>query len=106
MLDGTYFWRGAGDAPVQMNTLLVGRDAVAVETVGATLAGLNPQKMTVIQEFVKRDLGEGDLENIKVIGASFERLEEKFVSAAIIQKKILAQRRGPQTWGWSRLSST
>ncbi|MCK4476901.1 DUF362 domain-containing protein [Candidatus Bathyarchaeota archaeon] len=99
VLDGTYFWRGAGNAPVQMNTLLVGRDAVAVETVGATLAGLNPQNMSVIQEFAKRGLGEGDLGNIKVVGASFERLKEKFVSAAMTQKKILAQRRGPQTWG-------
>ena len=99
VLDGTYFWRGAGDAPVQMNTLLVGRDAVAVETVGATLAGLNPQNMPVIQEFAKRGLGEGDLGNIKVVGTSFERLKEKFVSAAMTQKKILAQRRGPQTWG-------
>ena len=99
VLDGTYFWRGAGDAPVQMNTLLVGRDAVAVETVGATLAGLNPQKMPVIQEFTKRGLGEGDLGNIKVVGASFERLKEKFLTAVLTQKKILAQRRGPQTWG-------
>ena len=99
VLDGTYFWRGAGDAPVEMNTLIVGRDAVAVETVGATLAGLNPQKMPAIQEFAKRGLGEGDLGNIKVVGASFERLKEKFVSAAMTQKKILAQSRGPQTWG-------
>lgn len=99
VLDGTYFWRGAGNASVQMNTLLVGRDAVAVETVGATLAGLNPQKMPVIQEFVKRGLGEGNLRNIKIVGASFERLKEKFVAAAVDQKKLLAQRKGPQTWG-------
>jgi len=99
VLDGTYFWRGAGDAPVQMNILLVGRDAVAVETVGATLAGLTPHKMPVIQEFMKRGLGEGDPENIKVIGASLEYLKEKCASAATTQKKILAQRRGPQTWG-------
>jgi len=99
VLDGTHFWRGAGDAPVRMNTLLVGRDAIAVEAVGATLAGLNPQKMPVIQEFVKRGLGEGDLENIEIVGASFERLKEKFMSAAMTQKKLHAQPRGPQTWG-------
>jgi len=98
VLDGTYLWRGAGDAPVQMNTLLVGRDAVAVETVGATLAGLDPHKMPVIQEFVKRGLGEGDLENISVVGAPFRSLKEKFASALKTQKKILAQRKGPQTW--------
>jgi len=99
VLDGTYFWRGAGNNPVRMNTLVVGRDAVAVETVGATLAGLNPQSMPVIQEFVKRSLGEGDLKNIKIVGASFEHLREKFISAAKTQKKLHAQRKGPQTWG-------
>lgn len=98
-LDGTYFWRGAGNAPVQTNTLIVGRDAVAVETVGATLAGLNPQKMPMIQEFVKRGFGEGNLRNIKIVGASFERSKKKFVAAAVDQKKLLAQRKGPQTWG-------
>jgi uncharacterized protein (DUF362 family) len=99
VLDGTNFWRGAGGTPVRMNTLLVGRDAVAVETVGATLAGLNPEKMPVIQEFAKRGLGEGDLKNIEIVGASFECLKEKFMSAAMTQKKLHAQRRGPQTWG-------
>jgi uncharacterized protein (DUF362 family) len=99
VLDGTYLWRGAGDAPVRMNTVLVGRDAVALETVGATLAGLNPQKMSVIQEFVKRGLGEGSLENIEVVGASLESLREKFSSAAKAQKKLRARGSGPQTWG-------
>jgi len=99
VLDGTYFWRGAGGSPVPMNTLLVGRDAVAVETVGAALAGADPQKMPVIQEFVKRDLGEGVLENIEVVGASFEDIRKKFMSAAMTQKKSSTQRKGPQTWG-------
>lgn len=99
VLDGTHFWHGAGDLPVRMNTLLVGRDAVAVETVGAVLAGLKPEKMPVIQEFVKRGLGEGDLKNIEILGASFESLKEEFASAAKTQKKLRAQRKGPQTWG-------
>jgi uncharacterized protein (DUF362 family) len=82
VLDGTFFWRGAGDLPIQMNTLLVGRDAVAVEAVGAVLAGLKLEKMPVLQEFVKRGLGEGDLENIEIVGTSFESLKEKFRLAA------------------------
>jgi uncharacterized protein (DUF362 family) len=97
VLDGTYFWRGAGNNPIETNTLIVGRDAVAVETVGAILAGLNPQKMHVIQEFVKRDLGEGDMRNIEIVGASFESVKSKFRSAAKAQKK--ARPKGPQTWG-------
>jgi hypothetical protein len=99
VLDGTYFWRGAGDAPVRMNVVLAGRDAVAVETVGTTLAGLNPQRMPVIQEFVKRGLGEGVLENIEVLGASLESLQKKFLFAAKEQKKRTARDSRPQTWG-------
>jgi uncharacterized protein (DUF362 family) len=99
VLDGTYLWRGAGDARVRMNTVLVSRDAVALETVGATLAGLNPQEMPVLQEFVRRGLGEGSLENIDVVGASFESLMEKFSSAAKAQKKLRSRGIGPQTWG-------
>lgn len=99
VLDGTHFWRGAGNAPVRLNTLLVGRDAVAVETVGATLAGLAPQKMPVIQEFVKRGLGEGTLENIRLVGASLERIKAKVASSVVIPKQLLAKRKGPQTWG-------
>jgi uncharacterized protein (DUF362 family) len=64
-----------------MNTLLVGRDAVAVETVGSVLAGLNPKKMPIIQKAVERGLGEGELDNIKIIGSSFDSVKEKFASA-------------------------
>jgi uncharacterized protein (DUF362 family) len=97
VLDGTYLWRGAGGAPVRVNTMLAGRDAVAVETVGATIAGLNPQKMPVIQEFVKRDLGEGVMENIQVVGSSFERLQKKFMVLGTAQKTRRCNI--AQTWG-------
>ena len=99
VLDGTHLWRGAGDTPVLINAALVGRDAVAVETVGATLAGLDPQEMPVIQEFVKRGLGEGVLENIELVGVPFERLQEKIRSAVKTQKKRPKRSSGPQTWG-------
>lgn len=99
VLDGTYMWRGAGDAPVRMNMLFVGKDAVAVETIGAALAGLDPRETPVIQEFVKRGLGEGCLENIEVVGTSFESLQEKFKSASKAQKKQSKSSSGPQTWG-------
>jgi uncharacterized protein (DUF362 family) len=92
VLDGTYLYRGVAAMPhatkdsakyrTETNTLVVGRDAVAVETVGAVLAGLNPEKMSVIQEAVKRGLGEGDLERIEIVGSSFEDMKEKCSSAA------------------------
>jgi uncharacterized protein (DUF362 family) len=99
VLDGTFFWRGAGEFPIPMNTLLVGRDAVAVEAVGAVLAGLKPEKMPVLQEFVKRGLGEGDFKNIEIVGASFETLRAKFKLAAKEHAKKWRERGGaPTIW--------
>jgi uncharacterized protein (DUF362 family) len=94
VLDGTFFWRGAGDLPIQMNTLVVGRDAVAVEAVGAVLASLKLEKMPVLQEFVKRGLGEGDLKNIEIVGASFESLKERFRLVAKQHTKKWRERGG------------
>jgi len=82
VLDGTFFWRGAGDIPIRMNTLLVGKDAVAVEAVGGELASLKPEKMPVLQEFVRRGLGEGDLKKIEIVGSSLETLKPKFKQAS------------------------
>jgi uncharacterized protein (DUF362 family) len=91
VLDATYTYRGAGAMPhagpdstryrIRTNTLIAGRDAIAVEAVGATLAGLNPDKMPVIQEAVKRGLGEGCLEKIEILGTPIEIVKEKFSSA-------------------------
>jgi uncharacterized protein (DUF362 family) len=83
VLDATYAYDGTGmiGKRVKTNTLLVGRDAVAVEAVGATLVGLNPNEMSIIQEAVKRGLGEGDLKNIEILGASFDNIKEKFSPA-------------------------
>jgi hypothetical protein len=99
VLDGTNYWYGAGALPIPMNTVLVGRDAVAVETVGASLAGLKIEKMPVIGEFVKRGLGEGDLRNIEIAGTSLESLREKFRQATKQHKKKWRERGGaPKIW--------
>jgi len=91
VLDATYFYRGAqalmkkgqdgAKSKMEMNTLLIGRDAVAVETVGAVLAGLKIEEVPIIQKAVDRGLGEGNLENIRIVGNSFEETYEKFQSA-------------------------
>lgn len=81
VIDGTRLFHSGTEVHVRTNTLIIGRDAVAVETVGATLAGLKPERMQLIQEFVNRGLGEGNIENIEIIGTPFEKLQEKFKSA-------------------------
>jgi len=79
VLDGTYTYLSpTKDAGINTKVLLVGRDAVAVETVGAALVGLNPEKIPVIQEAVKRSLGKGDIGKIEVLGSSVESLKERF----------------------------
>ncbi|UCB59785.1 MAG: DUF362 domain-containing protein [Candidatus Bathyarchaeota archaeon] len=62
----------------ETNVVIVGKDAVAVETVGATLIGPNPEKMQVIQEAAKRGLGEGHIDNIKILGTPIEDVKERF----------------------------
>ena len=91
VIDGTYLYRGAGANPhatkdasryrVKMNNLIVGRDAIAVETVGAILAGLKLDKMPILKEAIKRHLGEGNIDNIEVVGSSLEKAREKFSAA-------------------------
>lgn len=79
VLDGTYTYSGpTKDKGINTNVLLVGRDAMAVEAVGAVLVGLDPEKMPVIQEAMNRGLGEGDVKKIEVLGNSIESIREKF----------------------------
>jgi len=88
VVDGTYTYSGPTlDERVNTNVLLVGRDAIAVEAVGATLVGLDPAKMPVIQEAMDRGLGEGKLDKIKVLGTSIESLSERFSQLLKTTKK-------------------
>lgn len=79
VIDATRTYSGpAAIKSLDTNVIVVGRDAVAVETVGATLVGLKPEKMPVIQEAMNRGLGEGNIEKIEILGSSIESLEERF----------------------------
>lgn len=79
VLDGTYMYSNlTSDKGKNTNILIVGRDAVAVEAVGVALVGLNPEKIPVIKEAVKRGLGEGNVKKIEVLGSSIESLKERF----------------------------
>jgi len=74
VIDGTYlFVSPTVKEGKRTDFLLVGRDAIAVETVGSALAGLDTTQLPLIQEAVQRGLGEGDLAHIQVVGQSLER---------------------------------
>lgn len=72
VLDGTFLFHNATEKRVPVDLLIVGRDAAAVETVGAVMAGLKPEKLPQLVEFVRRGMGEGDLRNIQIVGISAE----------------------------------
>jgi uncharacterized protein (DUF362 family) len=79
VLDATRVYSGpAARKHLDTDILVVGEDAVAVEAVGAELVGLDPKKMDVIQEAMNRDLGEGDLEKIEIVGESIESVKDRF----------------------------
>ncbi|MBU7014195.1 MAG: DUF362 domain-containing protein [Theionarchaea archaeon] len=71
VLDGTYMFVETPDGEnreAELNILVVGRDAVAVEAIGASLCGLDPLEMPVIQEAARRGLGEGDVRKMEIVG--------------------------------------
>ncbi|MFX0052074.1 MAG: DUF362 domain-containing protein, partial [Candidatus Hermodarchaeota archaeon] len=53
---------------VSPKKLIVGKDAFAVEAVGAHLVGFDPTKMPLLQEARNRGLGEIDINKITIIG--------------------------------------
>ncbi len=79
VLDGTHVTFGTAPKEKQapVNLLIAGRDAVAVETVGATIVGLKPEKVPVIREAMKRSIGESNIDNIEVVGLSLESAKER-----------------------------
>jgi len=107
VLDGTYLRYGASSDPhigpdgdklkTMTDIVLVGRDSVAVETVGLALAGLEPEKVPIIQEAVRRELGIGSMKDIRIAGESFEKLEEEVALGLRALSK--SRPKGAQTWG-------
>jgi len=83
VLDGTYTFLGLEKRKKRLltNILLTGRDAISVEAVGAYLVGLDPEQNPVIQEAMKRGLGEGDLNRIEILGDSIENTKGEIIRA-------------------------
>ncbi len=75
VLDATHI--RSGRHTVDANIIVVGRDAVAVEAVGATLVGMKPKKMPIIKEAMNRGYGEGRIDEIDVCGIPIEGLAEE-----------------------------
>jgi len=79
VIDGTYVygsqWKeGEPLSRERRNVLVVGRDAVAVDAIGSTLAGEDPLSIPAIAVAKERRLGEADISRIEVLGESIREV--------------------------------
>jgi uncharacterized protein (DUF362 family) len=78
VVDGIIGMEGRGPVcgvPVKMNTLIFGRDVVAVDHLIARLIGINPNKVKYLVDAQKRGLG---TTNYQIAGASLKEVERRF----------------------------
>lgn len=83
VIDGIVAGEGSGplkNTPVDARIIIAGRDIVAVDTVAATFMGFNPDKIPHLSLAHSAGLGEGDLEQIKVVGGNLADLAIDFDS--------------------------
>ncbi|MCW3992715.1 MAG: DUF362 domain-containing protein [Candidatus Bathyarchaeota archaeon] len=95
VLDGTHAFLGREkeEIAVSPGLLIVGKDAFAVEAVGAQLVGFDPTEMPVLQEARNRGLGEIDIDKIKIIG-DVEAPKRMIIEAfrGLLPKKVRRER--------------
>jgi len=70
-------WETAGK-PVKMDLIIAGLDPVAVDTVGAEVMGFNLEKANQILLAAEKGLGICNMESIKVIGETIEKVKKEF----------------------------
>ncbi len=75
--------------PVDADLVVVGTDPVAVDVVGARLLGFRQQAVQYLHNLIRAEVGEGDLNNVKLMGMPLNQAEEKFSQAAYGYKIVL-----------------
>ncbi len=87
VIDGIYGMEGKGapvnGTPVKMDLLIVGTDIVAVEAVGASVMGFDPESVPYFQHAVEKGVGhEYKIRNIDIRGAKLNDVRKKFEPAS------------------------
>ncbi len=85
VIDGIIAGEGheSSEDPVEMNLVVVGKDPVAVDAVGAAVMGVPPEDVKHIRFAVEKGLGISDLNQIKILGESIESVKRKFRSSIL-----------------------
>lgn len=83
IMDGILGLEGEGPGksgkPVFSNAVITGMDAVSVDIVAGTVAGLDVSKIILCSEGAKRNLGVSAIEQIKITGASLTDFNNRFL---------------------------
>jgi hypothetical protein len=69
---------GVCGSPVRMNTIIAGKDFVAVDAVGAYVMGMDPSGVNHIRYSHEMGLGEARIGNIRVTGEDPDRARREF----------------------------
>lgn len=69
---------GVCGRPVKMNTIIAGKDFVAVDAVGAYIMGMDPLGVNHIRYAHERGLGEARMENVTILGEDINMVRRKF----------------------------
>lgn len=81
LIDGIIAMEGFGPhagTPIRMDTVIGGRDIVAVDAVGASVMGYDPLEPPTTQVGVRYSLGNADLSKIQIVGEPLERVRKYF----------------------------
>jgi uncharacterized protein (DUF362 family) len=85
IVDGIWAVQGQGPAPFRdeyvirdMNTIVAGRDSVAVDAVASALMGFDPFEVRTTRIAHQEGLGEADLRNIEIKGKSIKEVRRIF----------------------------
>jgi uncharacterized protein (DUF362 family) len=91
VMDGTYAHLDFNSKKkIKTDLLIVGRDAVAVDAVGAHLLGIDSKKMPVLREAKKRKIGTWDIGEIDIVGESLEDITTRIQK--LMSKKLKSSR--------------
>ncbi|AGB40360.1 hypothetical protein Halha_0358 [Halobacteroides halobius DSM 5150] len=80
--------------PVNADLVVTGTDPVATDVVGARLLGFRQQAIQYLHTLIREQVGEGELNNMNLLGMPLNQAEKKFSKAAydyqiVVDKKKL-----------------
>ena len=81
VIDGIVAMEGLGPMlgdPVELGTIVAGKDPVAVDAVAAAIMGFTPEEIPIIEAAGKEGIGVSDLNNIEIVGTLLKDVQRRF----------------------------